>query len=523
MFHVKIWLSVILMGVVTLMMWVMQPFLIGDVVEWIDRTKPLIYSHRFENGVRQYYKKLELKGKQFADTSSLETALGKIKYTADPITKEISYTTVRSDLSSSLPTAFKLGKNERIYIVSNDGVLLYVSHRPEGFDYNKSFALPAIPHVQDAFRGRVRTGIWQVGLLKGKSKKPLDKMSGFVVAAPIKGFMASGGGDGLLPPPGSVRKRRKRRRRWRRRRRRRRRKAPPLKIKKKKVVLGAILYIRKLDDTAFTGLVNSMPKKDKKILKDVRVILFNGEKVDDDVDISPFAYNVSGKAQGFLRGWFKQKAIDEITETYTNGMDRSLLKARIQNQDYTYAVSKFPGDLSLGDLGYALLIPVPNRSSPEAVQGKTGKKRKEAFYLSYYPRFLSLICFIICLVLASWLSGAEIFYFRRTVPHLQTAPQEEFPEISEKGLSRPWRELVASINKIFTMIRERGLGEADMSTNQLSIQLEQDADSGRQALSYLANSGEFSSASAPASTPPPPSSLFAPSSGEDGDDPSSSG
>ncbi|MEM1007944.1 MAG: hypothetical protein AAGJ35_02970 [Myxococcota bacterium] len=140
-------------------------------------------------------------------------------------------------------------------------------------------------------------------------------------------------------------------------------------------------------------------------------------------------------------------------------------------------------------------MPVPNRFVDNL-------SKKGMYYQSGGPRLLALGLFVFGILLALWLSGAEIFYFRRVVPHLQTAPQEEFPDIPTQGLSRPWKALASSINKVFSLIRERGLGEADMKPGTGIATVDElgqgDLQSGFAALDYL----QSSQSELPA--PPPP-------------------
>lgn len=419
MFHIKIWLGVIFFGIVTIMVWTMQPVLVDKVAQEKDRLRPILAGQRLEVSLRKFYASLGKKAQKVAASASLRKAVKGVDYDAkDHLSKVMSYEKVNKEIFRRFKFYQKLNRErETVYIVSRDGRTLFRSDRAGKFDFDKD-RLPDIPHLNDALRGRVRTGIWNI-----------DKSSSFVAAAPVL-----------------ARKR----------------------GKKKPEIMAALLYAMRFDDSVFNEIKGAVPKKS-------RMVLFTAsKKTSGDSTLAPIAYNVSGKKQGFMRGWFKKRAYDYVMEKYYNGMNRDLLKATIQEVNYTYMVGIFPAELSIGNIGYALLVPVPNRFL---------KINQKNFYESGGPRIFALVGLILVFLLATWLSGAEIFYFRRVLPRLQTAPQDEFPDIPTKGLSRPWRELADSINKIFSMIRERGLGDSDLKPQTAVV--ESGPDAGRVALSYL--------------------------------------
>ena len=424
-FHIKVWLGVILFGIVTALIWVMQPTLINQVAEEQDRLRPILHGQRFERKLLDFYEMIGKKSKTFAKDTSLRKGMSGINYDADDhLSKVMSYQEVHKDIFRNFKAHTRLNKGtEKLFVVSRDGRVVFRSNRPEKFDFEKD-KLPNVPHANDALQGRSRTGIWNI-----------DGESLFVASAPVYS------------------------------------------TKKKNDIVGAVLYARTFNNSVFSSVKGLLPKGG-------RVVLFTATKNKaGEPNLAPIAYNVAGKAQGFVRGWFKTKAYDFILEKYYNGMNRDLLKSRIQEVDYTYMVGVFPADLSPGNIGYTLLSPIPNRFL---------NVNKDNFFESGGPRIIALVGFILVFLLGTWLSGAEIFYFRIVLPRLQTAPQDEFPDIPEKGLSGDWRKLAKSINKIFSMIRERGLGDSDMKPTNTILTDDDVDDPGRMALSYLSDESDSS-------------------------------
>jgi hypothetical protein len=216
----------------------------------------------------------------------------------------------------------------------------------------------------------------------------------------------------------------------------------------KKGVMATLMYARRFGADLLEAINSDLPK-------DSKLILFTANKPEKgEIKLAPITYNiVDPKLTGLFRGWFMSTAYDAILDKYQGGMDNDRLLGTVQEKDYNYMIGHFPAELSLGQIGYVLMIPRPLQFF---------QIDRKNYYQSGGPLIVSLVCLIFAFILATWLSGAEITYFRRVLPRLQTAPQDEFPNIPERGLSRPWRALVASINRIFTMIRERGLGNSDL-------------------------------------------------------------
>jgi hypothetical protein len=408
----------------------MQPLLIDKVAEEQDRLRPVLVAQRFERALIRYYDKLKDLTTKMADDPALRSSLKALNYDADDeLTKVMNYQEVHKELLRSFKAYQNLNSAaERVYVVSRDGRVLLRSNRPDSFDYQKD-RLPDIPHLNDAFKKNPRTGIW-----------PIEELNSFVAAVPV------------------------------------------FEDEAKEKVKAALLYVRAFNSSVFTDNPDLLPKeKDFPGAQGSKILLFTASKAKSgDLELNPFAYNVEEKAIPFFRGWFKKRALDEVVDKYENGMDRHLLRSEIQLQKYSYMVGRFPADLSPGNIGYTLLVPIPNRFI---------NVTRKNFYESGGPRMLATILLVITFLLALWLSAAEIFYFRRVVPHLQTAPQNEFPDVPLNGLSGPWKNLARSINKIFSMIRERGLGEADMKPGT-SIATVDELDSrerGSSALDFLSS------------------------------------
>ena len=411
MFHVKVWLGVILAGIITLQLWWMHPALKSKVDEERERLRPLLYGQRFEHALNNYYQKLLKKIKKLANSKKLRKIVSSLNYDAEEdLSLAMSYSEVHDKLKSKWGIHRKLrNKNEIYYIITRDGYIIYRSNKPQIYTHDSDKLKHDIPHVTDAIQGRSRTGIWNI---EGKTS--------IVAAAPIYHF-------------------------------------------KKKKVMAALLYGRKFDSKIFHPIQKEIPKGTK-------VILFTAhyQKGAEEPTLSPLAYNITDpKLIGLFRGWFKKKGYDVILDKFERGMDRDRLSATINEVDYNYMVGLFPADLGPPNVGYVLLVPKPKDFF---------KIDRKNYYMSGGPLIFSLICFIFVVLLGTWLSGAEIYYFRRVLPPLQTAPQEGFPNIPEHGLHGPWRKLVESINRIFTMIRERGLGNQDMTPKTSLIQEESHID-----------------------------------------------
>ncbi len=407
MFHIKVWLTVILSGIITLQLWWMQPALKRKVDEERDRLRPLLYGQRFEYGLRHYYNRLKSNVLKLASDRTLRKIVSQLNYDVEEeLGMAMNYSDVHDKLRDKWAIHKKIKDSAELYmIVSKDGYVIYRSDSPKLYNHEKDKLKYGIPHVTDALHGRTRTGLW---ILNGKTS--------LVAAAPI------------------------------------------YHIKKKKKVMASILYARRFDSSVFKPISKFVPKGTK-------VILFKATETsgkDEEPTLAPFAYNLSDpKMIGLFRGWFKKIAYDEILDKFIEGMDRDRLTATVNEVEYNFMVGLFPADLGPPNIGYVLLVPRPKDFF---------KIDRKNYYQSGGPLIFSLICFIFIFLLGTWLSGAEIYYFRRVLPPLQTAPQDGFPNIPDHGLSRPWKKLVHSINRIFTMIRERGLGNQDMKPKNSLIE-----------------------------------------------------
>lgn len=427
MFHIKVWLGVILMAIVTMQMWWMQPNLSRRVAEERERFAPLLASQRFEYGLRSYYTQLAKDLKVKAEDPSLRKFINRINYKVkEELSRVMNYQEVYKKLFSnwkSFRFANGLTASERYYIITRDGHMIFRSHVPSQYDPQKDKLNYAIAHVSDAFENRTRTGLWKID---GKTR--------IVAATPLY---------------------------------------KPGKTHNKASIMATMLYVRNFDENAFAQV--------KGLAKGARVILFAESNYDakaKEGTLTPIAYNIGNpKVSGLFTGWFKKKAYDIILHKYYNGMDRERLRGRVQEIGYNYMIGHFPVELGPSKaLGYVLMIKQPKTFF---------KINKKDYYESGGPLMFSLISLILAFLLATWISGAEIFYFRRILPRLQTAPQEGFPDLPESGLSRPWRSLAKSINRVFSMIRERGLGDSDMKPSTSFIAAEPDEDDAQARLNLL--------------------------------------
>jgi hypothetical protein len=428
MFHIKVWLSVVLMAVITLQMWWMQPNLSRRVAEERERFAPLLASQRFENGLRSLYTKLKKDIVKKADDPSLRKYVSRINYKVkDELTRVMNYQEVYKKLFGSWQSlAFAKGINkesERYYVITRDGHFIFRSHVPSQYNPQQDKLTYNIAHVSDAFEQRTRTGIWKID---GKTR--------LVAATPI---YATGKG------------------------------------KSKEAIMATLLYTHDFNQDVF--------KRVKGLQKGARVILFTESNVDKKTGegtLSPIAYNIGNpKISGLFLGWFKRKAYDVILHKYYNVMDRERLRGRVRELAYNSMISHIPVELGPSKtIGYVLMIKRP----------KTFLKfNKEEYYEGGGPLMVSLVSLILAFLLATWISGAEVFYFRRVLPRLQTAPQEGFPDIPQNGLSLPWRRLAVSVNYIFSMIRERGFGDSDLKPSSSLIAAEPDEDVGQARLGLL--------------------------------------
>lgn len=410
MFHVKIWLGVLLIGAVTFHIWVMQPLLVEQVSREQDRLRPILAGQQFNRSLRLYYKEVAKRAEKIASTGGLDKIVKGIKYKVDLLTKTMIYTRINGQLLKQLkkhPIAASTSTAERFFVVARDGTIMFRSNKIRPLKPNQD-KLPYTPHVNEAFQNRIRTGVWNV-----------EGTMCVVAAAPIKSA------DG-------------------------------------KETKAVILYSRVLGPSFFAEVnkaalkATTNTKKRTKLAADqkgIRVVLFASAKAGKTSKLRPIAYSM--KKPGFFRGWFMKRDYDVIEAKYQEGMDRDLLSTTVQEAKYSYFVGHFPADLSPGNIGYALLKPIPLRLLQVAGD-------KKSYFMSGGPRLFALIATGLAFLLAIWLSASQTFHFRRILPHLQTAAQDGFPEIPENGLARPWRKMVHSINNIFIMIQERGLGDGDL-------------------------------------------------------------
>lgn len=421
MFYLKVWLGVILAAALSAQILIMHPRLLEDLSQEQDRLRPVVAGKHVERSLAAVYQRMLQEADIFASDPDLRRALSPLANELEEDKKKATYQQIHRAILDNVRSTQKLDKSfQSLYVVSLDGRLLYKSTKPESYTHER---MPKIPHLADALQNRPRTGIWVI-----------EGSNSLVAAVPL--FV-----DAPPPPP-------------RKRKQSDDDETPKAAERKPK---GAILYSFTFN-SAFLQAHSSILSGEA---KGSRMILFAVSKSEDgEQKAAPIAYSTQGDETNFLRGWFVQRASDVVLDKYENGMDRDLLNARIKQtktsvieNKYSYMVSLFPADLSPGNIGYVLLVPIPERLLTVNTQN---------YFQTGGPVVFSLATLVIIFVLALWLSGAEIFYFRRVVPRLQTAPQDEFPDIPLSGLSGPWKELTRAINRIFSTIRERGLGEADM-------------------------------------------------------------
>ena len=188
MFHIKVWLGVVFTAIVTLQISWMQPQLNRRVSEEHERLRPLLASQRFEHGLRKYYATLAIRSKKIAKIKKLRKIVSLIEYVAeDVLTKMMNYEKVHRRLFKRFRIPHRVDSEvERYYIITRDGHILYRSNKPSDYAHEKDKLKHAVAHVDDAYLGRTRTGVWNI-----------DNHTSLVVASPIyhkkksKGVMAA--------------------------------------------------------------------------------------------------------------------------------------------------------------------------------------------------------------------------------------------------------------------------------------------------------------------------------------------
>ena len=121
MFHVKIWLGVLLIGAVTFHILVMQPLLVEQVSREQDRLRPILAGQQFNRSLRLYYKEVAKRAEKIAATDGLGKIVKGIKYKVDLLTKTMIYTRINGQLLKNLkkhPIAASTSTAERFFVVA---------------------------------------------------------------------------------------------------------------------------------------------------------------------------------------------------------------------------------------------------------------------------------------------------------------------------------------------------------------------------------------------------------------------